>query len=223
MQTTLVDDRGLGITDSDKRGGVYYIDCYRAPAADYFIYLDSAKLKRHFIYREMDGIHFPALSASGELAATMLHNVFPEKTFSIEACLFVLHSLKEIADLGQYDDFVETICENNITRAASASLVLTAALHTHYFGSCPSILASLVDEFSSSSDEIPLFESGSHQLPYNFSNRCFWGSFFEKLRDPVSFKSAFVQAAHMLNPVFFADVVKIVWRRTRKGGVYKQM
>ncbi len=32
-----------------------------------------------------------------------------------------------------------------------------------------------------------------------------------------------VQAAHMLNPLFFADVVQIIWRRTRKGGVYEQM
>ena len=51
LQTTLIEDSGAGRVHSDKRGGIYYIDCYKAPSADYFIYLDPDKMRRHFTYR----------------------------------------------------------------------------------------------------------------------------------------------------------------------------
>uniref|UniRef100_UPI002493A26B hypothetical protein n=1 Tax=Pseudorhizobium flavum TaxID=1335061 RepID=UPI002493A26B len=59
-------------------------------------------------------------------------------------------------------------------------------------------------------------------FPYAFTNGAFWRTFLSKQRDPTSFRSSLVQFAHMLNPVFFVDVVQILWRRCVRGGVYEQ-
>lgn len=223
MQTTLIANEGVGIAHSDKRGGVYYIDCYQAPSADHFIYLDPGKMRRHFMYREVNGTPLPALAASGELTAILFHNIFPEKTYSIESFFLTLHYLAEIEKAGQLDDFVSTVKENFVERAVSANLAITAVLHNRYFGSVPPFLETLLATFPSAVEEGKLFEEMNCKLPYNFSNGCFWRTFWEKLRDPLSLRSAFVQALHMLNPIFFYDVVTIIWKRTRKGGIYKQM
>ena len=223
LQTTLIEDSGAGLVHSDKRGGIYYIDCYQAPSADYFIYLDPEKMRRHFTYREVQGHMLPALDACAELIAIMIHNVFPEKTFSMESWFLVLHYVAEIEEKGKIDDFVEAVRENFVERAVSANVALAVALHRHFFGNCPDTLSKLLDEFPLAVAEDRLLEQSGYLLPYNFSNRCFWGSFLEKLRDPVSLRSAGMQALHMLNPVFFADVMRIIWKRTRRGGIYRQM
>jgi len=223
MQTTLIAEEGEGIAHSDKRGGVYYIDCYQAPSADHFIYLDPAKMEKHFTLKEVTGTPLPALAASGELVAILFHNVFPEKTYSVESFFLTLHYLAEIERDGQLDDFIATVRENCVERAVSANLAITAWLHERYFGSVPPFLDLLLKKFPSGTEERVVFEAAGGQLPYNFSNGCFWKVFFEKLRDPLSLRSAFVQAFHMLNPVFFFDVMRIIWKRTRKGGIYKQM
>lgn len=223
LQTTLTEGSGASLVHSDKRGGVYYIDCYKVPSADYFIYLDPEKMRRHFTYRKVQGHELPALDACAELAAITIHNVFPEKTFSMESLFLILHYLIEIEENGGVDDFVETVRENFIERAVSANLAVAVALHRRFFGDCPEILSRLLDEFPSEVGEGRLLERSGYRLPYSFSNRCFWECFFEKLRDPISLRSAGVQALHMLNPVFFADVMQILWKRTRPGGIYRQM
>ncbi len=223
MQTTLVEESGVNVTHSDKRGGVYYIDCYVAPAADYFIYLDPAKLRSHFTYREVQGHRLPALDAPAELIAILFHNVFPERTYSIESFYLVLHYLAEIDRAGRTDAFIAAVQENHVARAASANLAVTAALHRRHFGSCPENLARLFEVFPAARKEALILEESGYALPYHFSNPCFWRCFADKLRDPISLWSAMVQATHMLNPLFFADVVRITWRRTRKDGVYEQM
>jgi len=59
-------------------------------------------------------------------------------------------------------------------------------------------------------------------LPHEFPASVFWWAFLSKQRDRTSVTSTLNQFVHMLNPIFFADVVRIVWRRTIKGGVYEQ-
>lgn len=223
LQTTLIEDSGVGTADSDKRGGVWYIDCYRAPGADYFKYLDPAKMKRHLIQTEVKGVMIPNLASPAELTAICYHNVFPERTYSVESFYLILHYLKDMQDKNLIDDFIATVNENFVPRAVSANLAVTRALHKHHFGFVPSILDELLNIFDKSIGEEVTLNSDNYYLPYNFNNSCFWLCFLEKLRDPISMRSIFVQAFHMLNPAFGWGALKIIWKRTRPGSIYKQM
>jgi len=222
LQTTLIDDSGVGVADSDKRGGVWYIDCYREPGADYFIYLDPKKMRKHLYYEDVGDKKLPNLKASAELSAICFHNVFPERTYSIETFYLVLHYLNVIETTGDQANFIATVKENHIERAVSANLAITQSLHEEYFGSKAEFLESILNEFSEEIREgVNYSENGV--LPYNFSKLCFWRCFFQKLKDPISFRSLFVQFYHMLNPVFLWGVIKILKQRMSKGGTYKQM
>ncbi|MEP5764895.1 MAG: hypothetical protein ABJ308_09880 [Halieaceae bacterium] len=223
LQTTLIEDSGTGIADSDKRGGVWYIDCYKSPGADYFKYLDPAKMKRHLVLTEVKGAMIPNLAAPAELAAICYHNVFPERTYSVESFYLILHYLKDMEQKSLVDEFVATVEENYVPRAVSANIAVTRALHRHHFGFVPSILDELLAIFDKSISEERTITTDNYYLPYNFSNPCFWRCFAEKLRDPISLKSLFVQAFHMLNPAFAWGVFHIIWKRTRPGSIYKQM
>lgn len=222
LQTTLIDDSGVGIADSDKRGGVWYIDCYKEPGADYFIYLDPKKMRKHLYYENVGDKNLPNLKAAAELSAICFHNVFPERTYSIETFYLVLHYLSVIESTDDKENFIATVKENHIERAVSANLAITQALHEEYFGCKAEFLGSVLDEFPEEINEGDNYrESGN--LPYNFSKSCFWRCFFQKLKDPISFRSLFVQFYHMLNPVFLWGVIKILKQRMSKGGTYKQM
>ena len=222
LQTTLIDDAGVGIADSDKRGGVWYIDCYKEPGADYFIYLDPKKMKRHLVYEDIDGRKMPNLKASAELSAICFHNVFPERTYSIETFYLVLHYLNVIQETNDIDNFIETVKENFVGRAVSSHLAITQALHEQYFGTKVQLVEELLKHFPDEKIESSNY-SREALLPYNFSKMSFWRCFFQKLKDPISFRSLFTQFYHMLNPVFFWGVVKILKQRMSKGGTYKQM
>ena len=223
LQTTLIDDSGVGAADSDKRGGVWYIDCYRAPGADYFKYLDPSKMKRHLIRTEVKGEMLPNLASPAELTAICYHNVFPERTYSVESFYLILHYLKDMYDRDLIDEFIRTVHENCVPRSVSANLAVTRALHRHHFGFVPKILDDLLVTFCKAVSEENTLAEDNYFLPYNFTNSCFWLCFAEKLKDPISFKSIFVQAFHMANPVFAWGVLKIIWKRTRRGAIYKQM
>lgn len=222
LQLTLIDKSGSGIANSDKRGGVWYIDCYRAPGADYFKYLDPKKME-NYLERTVDNIKdLPILGSEAELCAICFHNVFPEKTYSIESFYLILHYLLELETNNKISNFVNAAKDNHVTKAISVNFRLTAALHLEHFGYVPEVLQKLIEEFDQCSYEEKHFKT-EDCLPYNFSLKAFWSVFFEKLYDPISLKSLFVQFFHMLNPIFFAGVVKIIWQRSKKGGIYKQM
>tara|TARA_B100001093_G_scaffold445692_1_gene449462 strand:- start:6507 stop:7613 length:1107 start_codon:yes stop_codon:yes gene_type:complete len=223
LQTTLIDESGDGQADSDKRGGVWYIDCYRAPGADYFKYLDPAKMEKYKKEVLVNGHKLPGLESSAELSAICFHNVFPERTYSVETFYLILHYLKDIEANNKLTEFVKVVRENHVTCAVSANLAVTKALHEKHFGSVPPIFHDLLKRFNARSSEEKSVIKTNHYLPYNFQNSCFWICFLEKLKDPVSFKSLWVQAIHMLNPAFAWGALKIIWKRTRPGAIYKQM
>lgn len=222
LQTTLIEDSGKGIADSDKRGGVWYIDCYKEPGADYFIYLDPKKMRRHLTYENVGGRKMPNLKAAAELSAICFHNVFPERTYSIETFYLILHYLNVIQNTDDVDNFIKTVKENSVKRAVSANLTITQALHEKFFGSRVGFIDQILSVFDEEVEERKSFNQ-MNELPYNFSKMVFWRCFFEKLKDPLSFRSLFVQFYHMLNPVFLWGVIKILKQRMSKGGTYKQM
>lgn len=223
LQLTLIDSSGSGIADSDKRGGVWYLDCYRAPGADYFKYLDPSKMRKHFTRTEDSQGGYPILGDIGEFIATCFHNVFPEKTYSLESFYLICEYVKKIKTRGQMGDLVMTVRSNYVERAVSANLSVTIELHKKYFGFVPPELLELIGVFTTGASEGKYISHAEDDLPFNFSARTFWLCLIEKMRDPISFRSMGTQLLHMLNPVFFWGVVTIIWKRSTGGGIYKQM
>lgn len=220
-QTTLVESGGVGITDTTKKGGVYYIDCYVAPSTDYFIYLDPARMRGHIAHADVLGYPVPVLLPHVELTSILFHNVFPEKSFSIESYYLVKRYLDLMEEAGVLEDFVAVCREQKVEYACAANLVLVRAIDAAQFGIADARIDTILAGLGHGTLRIKGFDPRG-AFPYSFPATVFWRAFLSKQRDRTSFRSTLVQFLHMLNPVFFADVVRIVWRRTVKGGVYEQ-
>jgi hypothetical protein len=219
-QTTLIESGGEGVTDTTKKGGVYYIDCYVYPSTDYFIYLDPRRFRSHIRQTMIDGYPIPILSPQAELAAIMFHNIFPERAFTPESYYLVKSYLDMIEPEG-LDSFVDVCREQRVEYAAACNLALVRAVDRVQFQVVDERIPVLLKSLGHADLEIDGFDPGG-KYPYQVSNRIYWATFLSKQRDATSFRSTLVQALHMLNPVFFADVVKIIWRRCVRGGVYEQ-
>ncbi|MGB1161526.1 MAG: hypothetical protein ACPG40_09955 [Alphaproteobacteria bacterium] len=220
-QTTLIEESGEGLTDTTKKGGVFYIDCYVAPSTDYFIYLDPRRMRDQTEIVEINGYDVPILQPHTELTSIMFHNVFPEKSFSIESYYLVKSYLDLMEQRGTLDSFVEVARDQKVEFACAVNLVATAEIDRVRFDAVDPRIGRILEALGYSSLKLHHFDPAG-PLPYAFSARVFWGAFLSKQRDRTSFMSTLNQFLHMLNPIFFIDVARIVWRRTVKGGVYEQ-
>ena len=220
-QTTLIESGGDGVTDTTKKGGVYYIDCYVFPSTDYFVYLDPRRLRHHVRSTTINGYRIPILSPQAELAAIMFHNIFPERTFTPESYYLGKSYLDMIEQGDGLQAFVDVCREQKVEYAAACNLALVAAVDRQQFSIEDERVRRLLEMLGWPALEVPEFDARG-KYPYQVPNRIFWRSFLSKQRDVTSRRSTGVQFLHMLNPVFFADVVKIVWKRSVKGGVYEQ-
>lgn len=220
-QTTLIESGGEGLTDTTKKGGVYYIDCYVFPSTDYFVYLDPRRLRSHVRTTTIDGYPIPILSPEAELAAIMFHNIFPERTFTPESYYLVKSYLDMVEEDASLEAFVDVCREQKVEYAAACNLALVDAVDRDQFGIRDERVHTLLRLLGKPGLQIPEFDPRG-KFPYEVPNRVFWRSFLSKQRDVTSRRSTLVQFLHMLNPIFFADVVKIIWRRSVKGGVYEQ-
>lgn len=220
-QVTLIEEGGEGITDHTKKGGVYYIDCYVAPSTDYFIYLDPRRMRNCTEHVQINGYAVPTLKPHAELAAILFHNVFPEKTFTIESYYLIKCYLDSMEARSTLDEFIGICRDQKVEYASAANLVLAREIDNANFGLKDSRITHLLAALGYEHFELAKFNPiGS--FPYAFPTKIFWQSFFSKQRDKTSFLSTLNQALHMLSPFFFVDVVRIIWRRTVKGGVYEQ-
>lgn len=220
-QTTLIESSGEAVTDTTKVGGVYYIDCYVYPSTDYFIYLDPRRLRAYREETTVNGTTVPVLAPHAELAAIMFHNVFPERSFSIESYYLIKSYLDMISDRGAASQFVELCRDQKLEYAASVNLALVRAMDSAHFGIEDSVIPELLRRLGHPDFRVAGFDARG-SFPYELPNRVYWSTFLSKQRDRTSLASTGNQLLHMLNPVFFADVVKIIWRRSVKGGVYQQ-
>lgn len=220
-QTTLVEAGSEGVTDTTKRGGMYYIDCYVAPSTDYFLYLDQRRLVNDLTTTKILGYDIPILEPYAELTAIMFHNVFPERSYSIESYYLIKMYLEMIRTAGKTDDFIRICRDQKMEYAAAANLGVTAVIDELEFGIHDSHIADILRSLGRPDYRVPGF-NGTGKYPYEFPNSVFWLTFFLKLRDKTSRRSAYLQLLRMLNPIFFADVVKIIYRRSIRGGVYEQ-
>lgn len=218
MQTTLIHPSGIGKTGKGKRGGTYYIDIYSEISTDYFMYIDKRRLLPYVETVEVAGRKIQGIRKEIELAIILFHNVFPERTFQLEHFYMPLwHLHNEHFDLELFIGFVE---EQRLTRAVAANLALVEYLHNEIFGFSPCKVQRLLDKWGRNAGELGRFTGTGAAAPYMFSPKTFWLSFYDKLYDKTAAGSLLVQALHMLNPVFFFEVMRSLKRRFSEKGNY---
>lgn len=220
-QTTLIEDGGEGVTYTIRKGDVYYTDCYVAPSTDYFIYPDPRRMRGMTEITEVEGYEVSVLQPHAELTSILFHNGFPEKGFTIESYYLVKRYLDLIEERGTLDAFVGVCREQKVEYAAAVNLYLTSEISRVQFGQAYPRITRILDTLGYSNTVVPGFGAAGALL-YACPSSAIWHAFLSKLRNGTSFKSALNQFVHMLNPVFFIEFLRVVWRRTILGGVYEQ-
>jgi hypothetical protein len=220
LQTTLVEVSGRGKVDTTKKGGIYYIDCYQVPSTDYFVYLDTSAIDRQLEYVDVEGEQVPILSPGVELFAIMYHNVFPERSFSIESYYLIKEYLRLLEERQDLHGFVELTRSQAGESAVRTNLSLVDAIDNQVFGRRDASVSRLLSQLGRRSAPENFAPLGKY--PYEVPSALFWAAFFSKLRNRVARRSFYVQVVHMLNPAFLVDVIRIVYRRAFRGGVYEQ-
>jgi len=218
MQTTLYDPRGKGKIGKGKKGGIYYIDVYSDISTDYFLYIDKRSLLPHICTVELNGTQVSTIRQEVELAIILFHNVFPERTFQLEHFYMPLYLLKDASfDLDILIEFAE---KQRLSYAISTNLTISEYIHEKMFFSAPDRIRQLLDHWGRNAYELERFINRGEETPYLFTPKTFWIAFFRKSVDHAALKSLFNQAFHMLNPVFFVDVMKSLKNRFSEKGTY---
>jgi hypothetical protein len=218
MQTTLYDPRGKGKIGKGKKGGTYYIDLYSDISTDYFLYIDKLSLLPYIENSEVNGIQVRTVKKEIDLAIILFHNVFPERTFQLEHFYMPIYHLKnDDFDINLMVKFAE---EQKLAYAIAANLTIVEYLHKKVFGFVPERISQLLDNWQRNDFELDRFRKVGEETPYMFSPKTFWMTFLHKIQDEAALKSLFVQGFHMLNPVFFMDVIRSLRSRFSEKGTY---
>ncbi|OEU63667.1 MAG: hypothetical protein BA867_14680 [Desulfobacterales bacterium S5133MH16] len=218
MQTTLIDPMGKGKTGKGKKGGIYYIDMYSDISTDYFLYINKRSLNPYVQNIELNGVQIKNVRKEVELAIILFHNVFPERTFQLEHFYMPLYHLKE--DNFDLDVMIEFAENQKLTRAVAANLTFVEYIHRKLFGFVPERIVFLLDRWGRNSQELEKFKARGETTPYMISPKTFWLTFYDKIHDKAAFRSLIVQGVHMLNPVFFFDVMRSLKNRFSERGTY---
>ena len=218
MQTTLIHPDGRGKTGKGKKGGTWYVDMYSDISTDYFLYIDKRSLAPYVETRLVDGRPVRNVRKEIELAIILFHNVFPERTFQLEHFYMPLYHLAE-------KDFDVNIMlrfarDQKLVRALSCNLTLVAYIHKKIFGFVPDRIESILGRIGRNRTELGRFIKQGEVTPYMISPRTFWQTFLDKTHDPAAFKSLILQGLHMLNPIFFVDVMQSLYNRFSERGTY---
>ncbi len=218
LQTTLYDPRGKGKIGKGKKGGIYYIDVYTDISTDYFLYINKNSLIPYVEKRELNGTVIRNVQKEIELSITLFHNVFPERTFQLEHFYVPLYHLKDDGfDTNVMIEFAE---EQRLVYAMAANLTIVEYIHNKVFGFVPEKIRQLLDRWHRNEFELDRFRKMGEKTPHMFSPRTFWMAFLHKIKDNAALKSLFVQGLHMLNPVFFMDVMASLKNRFSEKGIY---
>ena len=218
LQTTLYDPRGKGKIGEGKKGGTYYIDIYQDISTDYVRYLSKGSVSPHIVIKQINGIDVRLLRSEPELAIILFHNIFPERTYQLEHFYMPLY---EFADPQfDFDLFIHFVEKNRMVKAVSTNLSIVEELHREYFGFTPDPVEELLDHWGKNHREVKRFRFKELETPYMLSTRVFLLSFIEKLRDLSCLSSVGTQFLHMLNPIFFCDVMQSLRKRFSEHGVY---
>ncbi|PHR23977.1 MAG: hypothetical protein COA36_16315 [Desulfotalea sp.] len=218
MQTTLIHPKGKGKIGKGKKGGTYYIDMYSDISTDYFLYIDKRSLLPHIETRIINGKEIQNVRKEIELAIILFHNVFPERTFQLEHFYMPLYHLQEKDfDVEVMLNFVR---DQKLSRALSTNLTLVEHMHKEIFGFVPERIIYILDQIGRNLPELDRFIAKGQTTPYLISPTTFWRTFIDKIFDPAAFRSLISQGVHMLNPIFFIDVMQSLKRRFSERGTY---
>ena len=110
--------------------------------------------------------------------------------------------------------------EQKLIHAIAANLSIIENIHNHIFNSKPNLVKDLLDRWGRNDYEIKRFQNSGMKTPYLFSPKTFWKTFLNKMNDNSALASMFTQIIHMLNPVFFVDVIKSLINRFNERGTY---
>lgn len=218
MQTTLIHPDGKGKTGKGKKGGTYYIDIYSDISTDYFLYIDKRSLMPNLETRIINEQEIRNVRKEIELAISLFHNVFPERTFQLEHFYMPLYHLRE--DDFDIDVMIAFAEKQKLVRAIATNLTFVEHIHEELFGFVPDKVAKLLDRWGRNQWELEKFKESGAETPYMISPKTFWLTFLDKIHDNAALQSLIVQGMHMLNPVFFFDVVRSLKNRFSERGIY---
>ena len=218
MQTTLIHPDGKGKTGKGKKGGTWYIDMYSDISTDYFLYIDKNALIPYVETRKVNGIEIQNVRKEVELAIILFHNVFPERTFQLEHFYMPLYHLYE--EDFNIDVMLEFVENQKLTRALATNMTLVEYIHEKVFGFSPPVIAKILERTGRNIPELDRFIKNGETTPYMISPKTFWLSFIDKIYDAAALKSLFIQGLHMLNPIFFFDVMRSLKNRFSERGTY---
>ena len=217
LQVQFSDPRGKGVATWDKKGGTFYVDLYRMPGADYFVYLDPRKLREQIVLTNLGGCEVKILRPEVELASILMHSVFPESTFPIEIFYTISYCLSHF-DTEQIDRFIGFADNNCLNFPVRICLSLASFIHAEAFGYTPPVMTQITEEVGGEYQrEISSFYANDMKAPYKYLAASFFLTFLNKLRDPTSLKSLGVQGFHMLNPVFMKDALSSLYKKVTAG------
>lgn len=214
LQNLFVDPRGVEVASWDKKGGMYYVDLYLEASADYIIYIRKSELCGN-VLRVPCGDEGTAnvLNPEVELAALMMHSVFPENTFSLEMFYTICYAFANFQK-ENIEQFIGFIRRNYLVKPAIASLTITLALHKEAFGNHPGMMLEVVERIGKiHKGERVRLQARGFETPHKYGLNIFAGSVLNKLLDTRALMSFGNQALHMLNPKFALDVFKTIRRK----------
>jgi hypothetical protein len=110
--------------------------------------------------------------------------------------------------------------DQKLAYAIAANLTIVEYIHNKVFGFVPEKISQLLDKWRRNEFELDRFRKMGEETPYMFSPRTFWITFLHKIKDNAALKGLFVQGLHMLNPVFFMDVMASLKNRFSEKGTY---
>jgi len=202
------DDSSGSQVQSDRRGGVYYLELYREPAADYFVYLDNKKLRDHITTICLDKDQVVSVFDPGvELTVVLMHTIVMHRFYPLEVFYTMLYYFSEMT-ADKVEEFLCFVKQNNAVPAVCTGIAVAALLHEAAFNSTPEILTKMLTRLGSNGFEVNRLKKNDFRMPHKIGFPTFIAEVLSKLREPKSLGSFGVQLLHMSNPVFAAGVVR---------------
>lgn len=214
MQAQFFDPQGGEIFNRDKRGGRFYIDFYRNLAADHVPYMNSIVLIHHVKNYPLNGVDIKVFEPIAEMTVLYLHSIIMHRTFPLEVFMSTAYWLAKMKE-GDLDNFAAFLIANHAILVGATTFSLMAQLYTKAFGVVPEPILGMQARL-----DYHLFgrlkrEHLNNQLPHICELSTFILAVLEKITEPNSFRGFSNQAFHMLNPVFFAEVLNHMLSRAR--------
>lgn len=214
MQAQFFDPQGGAAFNRDKRGGRFYIDFYRQLAADHVPYMDSAVLRGHVVSRDVGEFAVNVFEPIAEMTILFLHSVIMHRTFPLEVFASTAYWLADMqpVDLDRFAAFLE---DNHAVVVGAAAFSLMAQLYAQAFGVVPEPILEMQKRLGLHPYARWQHEGVVDQQPHICALSTFVLAVLEKLGEGDSFRGFCVEALHMLNPVFFAEVMDHMMNRAR--------